>query len=507
MFLKKKILIFIGSVTFFLGIPNQHLNALCLRFRYTRARYLTERFSRGHLNLILFVALVPIIMRINNLTGTAFAASVVTAAGDSGACTNEVELISPSAPLAGLVKCAAGLDLTGATHAQYIALYKGCVTSLANKVGASFPAVTADGETDCRSCYTAFAVTVTNALSGTVNVDDELTAGTEVDGCKTLATASEKDECFKNSEIIQAMIAFQNCSGHSIVYPAGASLAREREIYRDGAFVSLTQAALGGASLDSADILSDVIEHNSVTGATMQTGGDFYLDLCLLAYHTELSDYMAGEPSQDVLDVCTTIDDTTTDCADTIPVAEALSNFANCAGYSLTDLTSACTTDQADAMWQSDAYANIVNCIFNDDENEPSANCADHRSLLNADIISAVGDDCGACYTEFGTDMEASFDLGTTYGSGCSNPHSSDCFIRTGLSAVSNFKECSGQALNRSAPVAVTTTASPATTTSTTTEAAVTEATTTAASTTKSSSMTAPLATMMLLAIGSALIL
>ena len=442
-------------------------------------------------------------MRINKLTGTAFAASVASAAG-TGACTSEVELVSPNDPLGTLVKCAAKLSVSdGTTNEEYIALYRGCVTALANKAGSDFPALVSGVDSDCRSCYSTFAEDIAAALVGSVAADDAFVAGTTVSVCTTMATSSEKDECLKSDGVIEAMIAFQSCAGQSINYPAGASLARQRALFRADAFKNLTQNAFG-SSAEIGDILEDVITHNDSVGATMQTGGELHLDLCLIMYHTELDTYANALPDTEIVDACAEILEDTTDCVDSAPVVSALENFMSCSGYDMQVLETACTAEETDAIWQADGYASIVNCVFNDDIDDPATECEDDRLVLNDALIADAGEQCGACYVELGVDLQTSFDDESNYGTNCVNPYSADCKIRSGLAAVTSFKECSGQDLDRSAPVATTeapevTTAAPAEDTT----AAPVITTTAAPITTKSSSMTAPLVTVVVLAIGS----
>lgn len=455
-------------------------------------------------------------MKINNLTvSTAAAVFAQVSAADTGACPASISEVTVHDPVGILVDCANVAAPTSVTSDSYAALYATCLAPLASAAGDAFPANSGTSKV-CRDCYVDFAKTMVEEGLGAlgsdeVSIDAPSSSLSLVCDVVTLDTA--KEDCYKDGRVIAALNSFQTCAGYSLNYISEATIAHRRMLNTNDVYTELIRHAF-----------NDKVELGAVVSAVLDRGvgeatDDLLAEVCYVMFHNYLQEYAATGVAAIINDCGSTIP-TAEGCLDTTPVVTARERFAKCAGFEIDTWYNACTADDMATLAGSyDAYATLLTATIENREEED----AEVYDEIIADILDNIsthaGVDCMGCYSDLADNLKAQLDAAATeytndallesFLSSCDDPSSDSCLVVIGRETLAKFKKCSGFDLNRAKfePTTTTTTTTTASTTESTTESTTTTTTGSETTTKSSSGLVAPLASMVLLAVGSALVL
>jgi len=452
-------------------------------------------------------------MKINNLTaGTVAAVFSQATATNTGACPASISDVEIHDPVAILVNCANVAAPASVSETTYAALYAGCLAPLASAAGDSFPANSGTSKV-CRDCYVRFAQTMVEAGLGSLDsaqISIDAPALTLTNICGDVTEDTAKEDCYKDSHVIQAMNDFQTCAGYSMNFKSPTSLARRRLLNTHDVYPELVRAAFNDRHELSLPIATLLARDTNSDIASPEISAD----LCYVMFHDYLQTYAATGIAS-IINDCGSTGPTVDGCLDTEPVQAARDRFVKCGDYEIGVWYDACTATELEALAGSyDAYKTLVEVVIANREETDAVKLQDAVYVVLDKIAAVTGEDCMECFSELAYNIleeigdaskeYANAALMESYLSSCDDPSSDACLVVIGRESLAAFKKCSGFELNRTAFVS---TATPTTPTVTTAIPPATNSTTTAAPTSKSSGLVAPLASMVILAIGSALVL
>jgi hypothetical protein len=347
------------------------------------------------------------------------------------------------------------------------------VTTCLDQVMDLAPTYAPASATQCRACYKGLINDLFALMVGTINSGVFVaTASPLPSDCMTLTTVSGVELCLKSSELRNPLLVFQKCSGYAIMYPANGNLSVRRLLSRADIFGNFLRFGLGSGVVLTGDLSQVLASVNSP--ATPQS--ILLMELCYLTF---LQDLVNTKPELSLPVIADCSSNRASDvCLSDSRVIDTIARFTNCAGFRPDTFPVACSVDILTKVYGNyDVLAVLIPLVI---LNFASATPALLTSIQN--VIASIAlygtDDCSLCFQELAIDVAAniqrqqsalSLDQFSAYISGCSDPHSKDCGLLIGTSALQNFEQCSGSVLDLMAYTTKTPPVpAPSTTTSTT---------------------------------------